>query len=157
MGNQASHGVSVWREAFGWTGVSMVISSLFSLSTARARQVRVGALLSLLVLVPALFVLGAKPIAVGLIPVPWDKLVHFVLFALLAMLAGLSGGLLRWQGRTVLLLAFFGAVLVGALDEWHQVYLPGRSAGWDDFAADVLAALVGVGVLVWFRLVRRRS
>ena len=111
----------------------------------------------LLVLVPALFVLGAKPIAVGLIPVPWDKLVHFVLFALLALLAGLSSELLRLQGRTVLLAAFLCAVLVGVLDEWHQFFLPGRSAGWDDFAADVMGALAGVGVLARFRLARRCS
>ena len=124
-------------------------------SPACLQRLRVAALVSLLILVPALFVLGAQPFAVGLVPVPWDKLAHFTLFALLAVLGGLSGGLLRVHGRSLLLLAFVVAVVVGALDEWHQAFLPGRSAGWDDFFADVLGALVGVYLLDRLGLVKR--
>lgn len=78
--------------------------------------------------------------AVGLIPSPWDKLAHAGLFAVLAACIGLASGL---RGGHVVLLAFAGALLVGSLDEWHQVFLPGRQAGWDDLAADAAGSLIG--------------
>ncbi|MBK8401174.1 MAG: VanZ family protein [Propionivibrio sp.] len=87
-----------------------------------------------------LFVGGAQPVAVGLIPSPWDKLAHASLFAVLAACIGLASGL---RGGRVVLLAFAGALLVGSLDEWHQVFLPGRQAGWDDLAADAAGSLIG--------------
>ena len=87
-----------------------------------------------------LFVGGAQPVAVGLIPSPWDKLAHAGLFAVLAACIGLASGL---RGGRVVLLAFAGALLVGSLDEWHQVFLPGRQAGWDDLAADAAGSLIG--------------
>ena len=40
-----------------------------------------------------LFVGGAQPVAVGLIPSPWDKLAHASLFAVLAACIGLASGL----------------------------------------------------------------
>jgi VanZ family protein len=43
----------------------------------------------------------------------------------------------------MVLLAVGGALLVGVLDEWHQVILPGRQAGWDDLAADTVGGLIG--------------
>jgi VanZ family protein len=39
-----------------------------------------------------------------------------------------------------LAVAFSGALLVGALDEWHQMYLPGREAGLSNFIADVMGS-----------------
>ena len=37
--------------------------------------------------------------------------------------------------------------MIGLFDEWHQIYLPGRKAGWDDFAADVTGSLIGIALL----------
>jgi VanZ family protein len=37
--------------------------------------------------------------------------------------------------------------LIGLFDEWHQMYLPGRKAGWDDFVADVTGSLIGIALL----------
>lgn len=83
---------------------------------------------------------GAQPVAVGLVPSPWDKLAHAAVFAVLAVAiacaSGLRGGRMAW-------FAFAGALLVGVADEWHQASLPGRLAGWDDLAADALGALAG--------------
>ena len=91
----------------------------------------------------ALLIGGAQPVAVGLVPAPWDKLAHGTVFALLALSLGLASGGGGWR---VLLLAFAGALLVGVLDEWHQIFLPGRSAGLDDLLADAVGAAIGAMV-----------
>jgi hypothetical protein len=90
-----------------------------------------------------LFIGGAQPVAVGLVPAPWDKLAHAAVFAVLACAIGYASGLRGWR---MLLVAFGAAVAVGALDEWHQMYLPGRSAGLDDLAADAVGAAVGAWI-----------
>jgi len=91
-------------------------------------------------LLAGLLVGGAQPAAVGLVPTPWDKLAHTAVFALLAASIGYASGL---RGGRMLLVAIGGAVAVGVVDEWHQLYLPGRSAGLADLAADVLGAVAG--------------
>ena len=92
-----------------------------------------------------LLVGGAQPVAVGLVPAPWDKLAHASVFAVLAAAVGYASGLRGWR---MVLVAFIGACAVGLADEWHQMFLPGRSAGWDDLAADMLGAATGA-VAVW--------
>jgi hypothetical protein len=92
-----------------------------------------------------LLVGGAQPVAVGLVPAPWDKLAHASVFAVLSAAIGYASGLRGWP---MVLLALGGASAVGLADEWHQVYLPGRSAGWDDLVADCVGALLGT-VAVW--------
>ena len=92
-----------------------------------------------------LLVGGAQPVAVGLVPAPWDKLAHASVFAVLAAAIGYASGLRGWP---MVLLALGGASAVGLADEWHQVYLPGRRAGWDDLVADCVGALLGT-VAVW--------
>jgi VanZ family protein len=89
---------------------------------------------------------GAQPVAVGLVPAPWDKLAHTAVFAVLASAIGYASGLRGWR---MLLVAFGVAVAVGALDEWHQMYLPGRSAGLDDLAADAVGAALGAAATLW--------
>ena len=108
------------------------------------RHLRVATVLLVLGILFGLFVIGAQPIAVGLVPVPWDKVAHGSVFAVLAAAIGLGSGLRGWR---MMLLAVGGAVLIGGLDEWHQVYLPGRQAGWDDLAADALGGLLGACLL----------
>ena len=120
---------------------------MFALYPTQYRALRVVALLALFVLVPGLFIGGAQPVAVGLIPVPWDKVVHCVLFAGFAGLIGLSAGLLPLRRGGLLVLAFAGALAIGIADELHQATLPGRQAGWDDLAADAVGALIGTWVL----------
>lgn len=91
---------------------------------------------------------GAQPVAVGLIPEPWDKLAHASVFAALAICVGYASG---WRGRPMWWLAFSVAVMVGAVDEFHQMTLPGRSAGWDDLSADAIGAVLGATSLRWRR------
>jgi VanZ family protein len=111
------------------------------------RHLPTAARLATIAIVASLFIGGQQPVAVNLISHPWDKLVHASAFALLACTIGLASNL---RGRQKLVAAFFGAVLVGALDEWHQMYLPGREAGWPDFIADVIGSLFGTVFLAIF-------
>ncbi len=94
-----------------------------------------------------LFDLGRQPLAVGLIPSPWDKVAHVILFGVFAFLGGFSASLFDLSQRWLLTLTFLAVLMLGAFDEWHQLSLPGRHAGWDDLACDALGALVGVLVL----------
>jgi len=121
-----------------WLGGIFDVFTTFLIKQQRA--LRVLALLLAVGLPLGLFVGGAQPVAVGLIPSPWDKLAHASVFALLAAALGYASGL---RGARLLALAFGGAVAVGALDEWHQSTLPGRSAGLDDLAADAVGAALG--------------
>lgn len=100
------------------------------------KAVRLIALFLIFMMILALFIGGTQPIAVGLFPVPWDKLVHAIFFFVFTLL------LTRFIGLPITL-AIILAIMVGALDEIHQIYLPGRSAGFDDFMADAVGVLLG--------------
>ena len=107
-------------------------------------------------LVAGLFYGGAQPVAVGLLAEPWDKLAHASLFAVIAGLLALSRPGLTWRWSLVCLLV---TMTVGAMDELHQHFLPGRSADWSDLAADTFGA--GLSVLLLklmnIRLYRERA
>jgi hypothetical protein len=108
------------------------------------RHLRLVCVLLAVAILLGLFGLGGQPVAVGLLPVPWDKVAHGLVFAVLAVTIGLASGLRGWR---VVLLAAGAALLIGVLDEWHQVFLPGRQAGLDDLAADVVGGLAGALLL----------
>jgi VanZ family protein len=86
------------------------------------------------------------------VPLPFrfaDKAAHLVIYAVMGLLcafwrreSGVSAG------RAILSALFFTAV-VGAVDEVHQVWIPGRSAEFFDWAMDAL----GGGVGAWFSVV----
>lgn len=115
---------------------------------------RRAAALLLAAIVAAIFIGGAQPFAVNLIPAPWDKFAHASIFFLICVAIGVASGL---AGARMLAVALCGAVLLGMLDEWHQGFLPGRNAGLDDLAADVLGALLGTAVLVARQRLRRQA
>jgi VanZ family protein len=108
------------------------------------RTVRVLAALTVVMSAAVLYVGGAQPVAVGLFPAPWDKLAHLLTFAVVGMAAGLAGGMRGWR---MVLCCLAGALLVGGMDEVHQVFLPGRSASWADLAADAAGGLLGAALL----------
>jgi VanZ family protein len=61
----------------------------------------------------------------------------------------------RWVGVTTwtLIVAWLAAVGYGATDEWHQMYVSGRTAEWRDLAADSLGALAaGFVIRAWLFL-----
>lgn len=85
-----------------------------------------------------LFYLGAQPLAAGLFPAPWDKLAHFAVYGTLTALLQL--GTASTQTWRVLVLVG----IIGGLDEWHQMYIPGRAAELGDWLTDVSAAFITI-------------
>ena len=113
--------------------------------TKLQRVLRWAAALLAIAVPMGLLVGGAQPVAVGLFTPPWDKLVHACVFALLAGAMGYASGL---RGARMVLAGFCAAMAVGVADEWHQIFLPGRSAGLDDLAADAIGAAAGAIALL---------
>jgi len=109
---------------------------------------RIAAAILVLGMILNLFFWGAQPVAVNLLPTPWDKFLHGAIFAVLTCGIGLAIGL---QGYRGLIIAITGALLIGVLDEWHQVYLPGRHPSWDDLLADLIGSLAGAALLMLWR------
>ena len=92
---------------------------------------------------------------------PWaaaihlDKIVHFVLFGVLAWL--LAGVFIFRNGmdrKRAVVLSVLAAVVYGGLIELLQGWMEmGRSAEWADLLADALGAVVAVGLVA----MRRRT
>ena len=77
----------------------------------------------------------------------FDKLLHLAAYTLMAVLAcrafATRPGL---QSALALFLAGFAfTLLFGLSDEWHQSFVPARTADVWDWAADGLGALLGAG------------
>jgi len=77
-----------------------------------------------------------------------DKHVHFLVFggfALVLLRAWTSG---RWSEVTFGASAWvaLAAIAYGAIDEWHQWFVPGRHADVLDLVADALGAVSAVGL-----------
>ena len=87
----------------------------------------------------ALFVLGAQSIAVGVLPLPFDKLVHALVFAGLFLVLDAALVLPLW-------LAVLIPLLVSAADEFHQIFLPGRQADLLDWLSGLCGVLL---VAIW--------
>jgi VanZ family protein len=81
-----------------------------------------------------------------------DKVAHFIEYSILGALLGFwaSGRAPRFAGALVA-----AAILLAALDEVHQRFIPGREMDFWDFSAD--AAGIVVGFLVSRRYLARRA
>lgn len=90
----------------------------------------------------ALLCLGAQ-LPVGLLQPPLDKVAHFVLYFSLGV-----AGWLATAGRYPLAIIAVGSGL-GVLDEWRQLYLPGRHADGGDWVVDVIALAAAAIGLAW--------
>ena len=109
--------------------------------------VRQIALACLILLIAAIFIGGEQPGAGSLFPPPWDKVVHFTVYGGIGVLTGLAFP--RWPLLAVVLFS----VGVGACDELHQAFLPGREAGFPDLFANLVGVLIFLPLLI---LMRRR-
>jgi len=81
---------------------------------------------------------------------PYDKVVHFTMYGLFAVLLALDfdSGTGRWRA---VFLAIAIAVAFGAADEWHQSFIPSRSADVADWQADSIGAACGALLFALFR------
>jgi VanZ family protein len=72
----------------------------------------------------------------------FDKIVHFAIYGVLGWLA-----VRAWAGGSRLTAAALAVVVLiscfGALDEWHQQFIPQRSMDLRDWAADTTGAMFG--------------
>jgi len=83
-----------------------------------------------------------------------DKVGHFILYSVVG--GTLAWGRWSWDSRLPHWIPLFAGYTYGALDEWHQSFVPGRSPELADWVADVLGVTVGYTLLT-LRLARRRS
>lgn len=126
--------------------VQKTLSSTLAMSLRGDSKIfRFASLAGATIIITSLFWLGAKPVAIGLFPPPLDKIAHFSTFGLIAAMLWFS----LFRGRPWLVIALVS--LVGAADEIHQIFLPGRSAGLDDWTADIFAAVVITALLEFTR------
>jgi VanZ family protein len=75
----------------------------------------------------------------------WDKWIHVVEYGALAVLMCPA---LTAEGRgltRVAVLAVIAASVYGMTDEWHQSYVPFRSADVSDWVADTIGAALAAG------------
>lgn len=78
----------------------------------------------------------------------YDKAIHFTMYAVLAALVtrAVLGGSVRAR-LLALVLVIVGTVAFGAVDEWHQRFIPGRSTELGDWIADSAGAIVATAFM----------
>jgi VanZ family protein len=82
-----------------------------------------------------------------------DKLVHVVMYGGLGLL--LARAVDDPDRMRASLIAIAICVALGAVDEWHQLYIPGRSGAVSDWIADSAGGVLGAGV--WAVLSKQRA
>ena len=97
----------------------------------------------------ALFHGGGQPVAAALIVEPWDKLAHFAVYGAITALLWLGAG-----GRAPFTVVAV-VIAIGALDELHQVDVPGRTADMVDFLVDGAGALAAGAGMLWLEGIGR--
>ena len=77
----------------------------------------------------------------------YDKVVHAVVYAVLGglLFAAIRQSSSLTRGRVVAIAALF-AVVYGLTDEFHQLFVPGRSAELNDALADGIGGLFGASI-----------
>ena len=84
----------------------------------------------------------------------FDKVAHFSIYTVFSYLLTrqFSDITTRWRAAAI---AVAFAMVFGALDEWHQRFIPGRSTEFADWRADSIGAVVGA--LACVAILRRRT
>jgi len=85
-----------------------------------------------------------------------DKVAHAIMYGVLAVLAHHA-----WppekRPMAARLLVLLGIMALAAVDEWHQLFIPGRSADVADWLADSVGASIGLAVSSLIMALRRRE
>jgi VanZ family protein len=85
---------------------------------------------------------------VGWFDYVFDKNMHFLLYGILAVLVVWWLSECGWRRRVIYITALALALTYGVFDEWHQTFVPGRSASSWDVAFNVLGAWGGS--MLWY-------
>lgn len=100
-----------------------------------------------------IFGLSAIPrVPVDITPLGIDKLLHAAFYAVLCFLTWRAlwfQSHIEFFQRHAILIAFFYSCVYGILNEWFQMYLPGRSPDIYDAVANGTGALACVLMLIW--------
>lgn len=85
-----------------------------------------------------------------------DKLLHFIVFGILAFLLvrSLKITKIKYFRNNYLYYAIFITGIYGIIDEIHQYFVPGRSSTFGDWLADVIGAIFFVAV---FHFIEKRK
>lgn len=81
---------------------------------------------------------------------PIDKVIHFLVYAGMAVLA-----LFSFDAGPARLVALVAAVGLGALLEWGQSFVPGRDMSWLDELVNALGVAVGAVIFRFYERVLR--
>ncbi len=102
--------------------------------------------LPVLVYMGVIFFVSSGPISSPSIQEIPDYLLHGAAFALLSILSfwAVHEDLKPGIGRGGYWLPALIAVAYGAIDEWHQSFVPGRDASVHDWLADVAGVILGI-------------
>ncbi len=119
-------------------------------------------ILPVLIYLAIVFTLSSVP---SLIPphlgISWeDKVYHFIEYTGLALLLFRAFGfwpkLRAFSGRALLTLMIGSAI--GAIDELHQIYIPGRASQFSDWLADVSGTVFAIIIMgIIYLLIRPLS
>jgi len=111
--------------------------------------IRAGCIVVAILMAATLFFDAYEIGKVNFVPYVFHRLEHFVYYGGMAFL--IACGL----GRRWFWIVLLAVPLIGALDEWHQFYTPGRSSSVYDWLTDVLGTLVAV--FLYYRATRVRE
>ena len=104
----------------------------------------------------ALFIASSVPDVTALPLDVSDKTAHVGAYALLGALATRAFAGATWSGcsPTAGAKAWALATVYGLSDEWHQTFVPGRTATIGDLAADAIGAALGAMAVVLVCVIR---
>ena len=86
--------------------------------------------------------------------IPYDKVGHFTLYGLFAVLLSRDIAQVTGLWRTALFAIVIAAVF-GAADEWHQRFIPGRDTDLADWRMDFVGAAGGALLFALYHRDRR--
>ena len=84
-----------------------------------------------------------------------DKLAHGGAYVILGL--SLAWGRMRTASEVPVVLLMLGGVGYGALNEWYQMFVPGREVDFLDGLANAVGVLAGYGLFTRFGLYSRGS
>ena len=103
------------------------------------------------VMATILFFAALKIGQVNSVPPLWHKVEHFLYYGAMTLLLAVG------YGPRLFWLAPITISLVGALDEWHQYYIPNRNSSVYDWMVDTAGALLAIYVYMKIMEKRRKS
>lgn len=118
---------------------------------------RINRLIPVSLVMGILFFLSHQPGDSLKLPDFWqaDKLLHSVAYGVLGISAmfSLDPELRRNRRRICGVIVVVFCFVYGISDEFHQSFIPGRSAGFPDVAADTVGGILAV--IFWYNVVER--